>query len=136
MAAAGGQLHNLGSYPVASLQELVKEGRHMSAIHPQLGTAMKNGVMVSLSVSTMRSRGRIRVTTTIAMARILTTTPKFWAYMYDGSGMMVDQSAHPQHTMNGLKHLVLVYGWSGCGNHSMWVLGLNQSTFASFVASL
>jgi hypothetical protein len=29
---------------------LVKEGRHMSALHPQLGTAMKNGVMISLSV--------------------------------------------------------------------------------------
>ncbi len=87
-------------------------------------------------VSTMRSRGRIRATMTIATAMILTTTPKFWAYMYGGSGMMVDPSAHRQHTMDGLKHLVLVYVWSGCGNHSMWVLGLNQSTLASFVASL
>jgi hypothetical protein len=49
--------------------------------------------------------------------------------------MMVDQSAHPQpQHMNDLKYLV--YVWSGCGNHSMWVLGLNQSTLASFVASL
>ncbi len=64
------------------------------------------------------------------------TTPKFWAYMYGGSGVMVDPSGHPQHTMNGLKHLVLVYVWSGCENHSMWVLGLNQSTLALFVASL
>jgi hypothetical protein len=39
--------------------------------------------------------------------------------------MMVDPSTHPQH-MNGLKHLVYVYG--GCGNHSIWVWGLNQST--------
>ncbi len=91
---------------------------------------------MTMMVSKMRSRDRIRVITTIAMARILTTTPKFWAYMYGGSGMMVDPSAHPQHTINSLKHLVLVYEWSGCGNHSMRVLGLNQSTLASFVASL
>ena len=39
--------------------------------------------------------------------------------------MIVDPSAHPQH-MNGLKHLVGVHG--RCGNNSMWVWGLNQST--------
>jgi hypothetical protein len=33
-----------------SLQELVKEGRHMSALHPQLGTAMKNGVIEKLVI--------------------------------------------------------------------------------------
>ncbi len=33
--------------PRPSLQELVKEGRHMSALHPQLRTALKNGVMRS-----------------------------------------------------------------------------------------
>ncbi len=43
MAAAGGQLHNLGSFPVTTSQELVKEGRHMSALHLQLGT-VKYGV--------------------------------------------------------------------------------------------
>ncbi len=36
--------------PRASLQELVKEGRHMSALHLQLGTAMKNRVMRSSSL--------------------------------------------------------------------------------------
>jgi hypothetical protein len=44
MAAAGGQPHNLGSFPVTTLQELVKEGRHMSALQLQLGLATKNGV--------------------------------------------------------------------------------------------
>jgi hypothetical protein len=32
VAAAGGQPHNLGSFPVTTLQELVKEGRHMSSL--------------------------------------------------------------------------------------------------------
>ncbi len=50
MAAAGGQLHNLGSFPVTASQELVKEGRHMSALHLQLGTAVKNGVDGCLSL--------------------------------------------------------------------------------------
>jgi hypothetical protein len=36
--------------PRPSLQELVKEDRHMSALHPQLGTAMKNGVIEKLVV--------------------------------------------------------------------------------------
>jgi hypothetical protein len=36
MAAADGQPHNLGSFPVTTLQELVKEGRHMSALQLQL----------------------------------------------------------------------------------------------------
>jgi hypothetical protein len=44
MAAAGGQPHNLGSFPVTTSQELVKEGRHMSALQLQLGLATKNGV--------------------------------------------------------------------------------------------
>ena len=33
-----------------------------------------------------------------------------------------DPSAHPQH-MNDLKHLV--YVWSGCGNHIMWICRIN-----------
>ncbi len=49
MAAAGGQLHNLGSFPVTTSQEFVKEGRHVSALHLQLRTAMKNGVDQSWS---------------------------------------------------------------------------------------
>jgi hypothetical protein len=59
--------------------------------------------------------------------------PKFGAYMYGASGVMVDPSALPQH-MNGLK--LLVYIWSGCGNHSIWVWGLNHCTLTSFVVSL
>jgi hypothetical protein len=34
--------------PHPSSQELVKEGRHVSALHPQLGTALKNGVIQKL----------------------------------------------------------------------------------------
>ncbi len=34
--------------PHPSLQELVKEGRHVSALHPQLGTALMNGVIQKL----------------------------------------------------------------------------------------
>ncbi len=49
MAAAGGQPHNLGSFPITSLQELVKEGRHMSALQLQLGLATKNGVDYEVS---------------------------------------------------------------------------------------
>ncbi len=56
--------------------------------------------------------------------------PKFGAYKYGYSCMMMDPSALPQH-MNGLKHLV--YVWSGCGNHYMWVRGLNHCTLTSFV---
>ena len=52
---------------------------------------------------------------------------------YGGSGMMVDTSAHPQH-MNILK--LLVHVWSGCGNHSVCVWGLNQSTLDITGASL
>ncbi len=59
--------------------------------------------------------------------------PKFRADKYGGNGMMMDPSAHQQ-LMNVLKHLV--YVWSGCGNHSMWVWGLNQCTLTSFVAML
>ncbi len=44
MVAAGGQPHNLGSFPVTTLQELKREGRHMPALQLQLGTATKNGV--------------------------------------------------------------------------------------------
>jgi hypothetical protein len=49
-------------------------------------------------------------------------TPKFWANKYGSCGMMVDTSAHPLH-LKRAKHLV--YVWSGCGNHSMWVWGPN-----------
>jgi hypothetical protein len=60
--------------------------------------------------------------------------PKLRAQYYGEGGTMVDQSAHdPQHT-NVLKHLVNV--WSECGNHSMWVWGLNQCTLTSFEAML
>ncbi len=53
--------------PHPSTQELRKEGRHVSAIHPQLGTALKNGViqkLVSQAISDRSSapclRGRCR----------------------------------------------------------------------------
>jgi hypothetical protein len=59
----------------------------------------------------------------LAVTQEISQLPKFWADKYGSSGVMVDPSAHPHH-MNGLKHLV--YVWSGCGNHSMWVLGLIQ----------
>ena len=49
--------------------------------------------------------------------------------MCGGKGMMMDPDAHPYH-MNIIHHLP--YGWSGCGNHSMWVWGLNQGRMASF----
>ncbi len=49
MAAAGGQPHNLGSFPVTTSQELEREGRYMPALQLQLGTATKNGVDVSES---------------------------------------------------------------------------------------
>ena len=52
---------------------------------------------------------------------------------YGGNGAKVDPSAHPQH-MNGIKHLL--YVWSGCENHIMWVWSLNQCTLTSFVALL
>jgi hypothetical protein len=69
----------------------------------------------------------------LAVTQEISQIPKSWADTYGGSGMMVDPSAHQQH-MNGLKHLV--YVWSGCGNHSRWVLGLNLCTLTSFVVSL
>ncbi len=50
----------------------------------------------------------------LAATQEISQLPKFGAYKYGGSGMMVDPS--PQH-MNGLKHLV--YVWSGYGNHYM-----------------
>ena len=59
--------------------------------------------------------------------------PKLCLNKYGGSGMKVDPSANPLR-INGLKHIVHV--WSGCGNHSMWVWGLNQCTLTSFVALL
>ena len=34
--------------PCPSAQESRKEGRHVSALHPQLGTALKNGVIQKL----------------------------------------------------------------------------------------
>jgi hypothetical protein len=36
--------------------------------------------------------------------------------------------------MNVLKQLV--HAWKGCGNHSMWVCGLNKCTMTSFVTQL
>ena len=57
--------------------------------------------------------------------------PKFCTNKFGGNGIMVDPSAHPQH-MNGLKDFV--YVWSGCGNYSMWVWGINHCTLISFVA--
>ena len=57
----------------------------------------------------------------------------FGANKYGGSGMMVDLSYHPQHTYV-LIHLIIVR--IGCGNHFMWVWGLNQCTLTSFVAKL
>ncbi len=50
-----GQFHNLGSFPITTLQELEREGRHMLALQLQLGTAMKNGVK-SISSSIRRSK--------------------------------------------------------------------------------
>ncbi len=49
VAAAGGQLHNLGSFPVTTSQELKREGRPMPALQLQLGIATKNGVDFSES---------------------------------------------------------------------------------------
>ncbi len=69
----------------------------------------------------------------LAVTQETSQLPKFGAYKYGGSGVMVDPSPHPQH-MNGLKHLV--YVWSGCGSHSMWVFGLNRCTLTSFVVLL
>ncbi len=63
MAAAGGQLHNLGSFPITTSQEFVKEGRHVSALQLQLGTAMKNRVDKS------ESFGR-SVTAAVHLARV------------------------------------------------------------------
>jgi hypothetical protein len=60
--------------------------------------------------------------------------PKFRANKYDGNVFMVDPSAHQQ-LMNVLKHIAYV-SWSGCGNHSMWVWGLNQCTLRSFVVAM
>jgi hypothetical protein len=34
VAAAGGQLHNLSSFPITSLQASWKKGRHVSVLHP------------------------------------------------------------------------------------------------------
>ena len=36
VAAAGGQFHNLGSFPVTTPQEFMREGRHVSALQLQL----------------------------------------------------------------------------------------------------
>ena len=58
---------------------------------------------------------------------IIQLLPNFCANKCGSSSMIVDPSAHPQH-MNGLKHLL--YAWSGCGNHSMWVWGLIQQAQA------
>ena len=49
VAAAGGQPHNLGSFPVTTSQESKREGRPMRALQLQLGTATKNGVDFSES---------------------------------------------------------------------------------------
>ncbi len=49
VAAAGGQPHNLGSFPVTTSQESKREGRPTPALQLQLGTAMKNGVDFSKS---------------------------------------------------------------------------------------
>ena len=67
------------------------------------------------------------------IANVFSQLPKVWAKKYGGSGMVVDPSDHPQH-MNNLKHLV--YVWSGWGNYSKLILGLNQCTMTSFVAQL
>jgi hypothetical protein len=68
-----------------------------------------------------------------AVTQEICQLPNLCTNKYDGSGMMADPSAHPQH-MNGLKHFV--YVWSGCGNHYMWVWGIKQCTMTSFVALL
>ena len=56
--------------------------------------------------------------------------PKLCGNKYGGSDVMVDPSAHSQH-MTGFKHFV--YVWCGCGNHSMWLWGLNHYTLTSFI---
>ena len=43
----------------------------------------------------------------LAVTQEISQLTKFCGNKYDGSGKMVDPSAHPQH-MNGLKHLVYV----------------------------
>jgi hypothetical protein len=49
------QFHNLGSFPVTTLQESKRESRPMPALQLQLGTATKNGVE-RISSSTRRSK--------------------------------------------------------------------------------
>jgi hypothetical protein len=50
-----------------------------------------------------------------------------------GNGMMMGPAAHSQ-LMKVLNHLV--YVWSGCGNHSMWVWSLDQCTMILFSTQL
>ncbi len=49
------QFHNLGSFPITTLQELKGKGRPMPALQLQLGTVTKNGVE-SISLSIRRSK--------------------------------------------------------------------------------
>ncbi len=58
VAAADGQPHNLGSFPVTTSHELEREGRHMSALQLQLGPATKNGVDFSESFGDQLSQRR------------------------------------------------------------------------------
>ena len=59
-------------------------------------------------------------------------TSQIWFDMCGGNDcMMTDPCPHPLH-VTIVNHLV--YVWSGCGNHSMWVWSLNHCTRASFGA--
>jgi hypothetical protein len=50
MAAAGEQFHNLGSFPVTTLQEFVREGRHMLVLQLQLHIGEERGRLLSESL--------------------------------------------------------------------------------------
>jgi hypothetical protein len=55
------------------------------------------------------------------------------ANTYQGEiGIMADSSAPPQHIY---VPKLIIYVSSSCGNHSMWVWGLNQCTMTSFVVA-
>ena len=57
-------------------------------------------------------------------------TSQIWANKFVGNCMMTDPYPQEQNTKVVYD---LVYVWSGCGSHSMWVLSLNHCAMASFV---
>jgi hypothetical protein len=51
----GGHFHNLGSFPAISSSAFWKKGRHVSDLHPQHGTTLKDGAKV-ISSSSLQSK--------------------------------------------------------------------------------